>query len=55
QPGPQPPQPPQPQPEAPAPQPPAGRELSAAANAAVNTGGVGLASTLWYAESNALS
>nr|AAB26346.1 pertactin=69 kda outer membrane protein {C-terminal} [Bordetella pertussis, Lederle 130, Peptide Partial, 27 aa] [Bordetella pertussis] len=26
-----------------------------AANAAVNTGGVGLASTLWYAESNALS
>ncbi|WP_329305199.1 pertactin autotransporter [Bordetella pertussis] len=49
------PQPPQPQPEAPAPQPPAGRELSAAANAAVNTGGVGLASTLWYAESNALS
>ncbi|WP_439811231.1 autotransporter outer membrane beta-barrel domain-containing protein [Bordetella bronchiseptica] len=46
---------PQPEPPVPAPRPPADRELSAAANAAVNTGGVGAASTLWYAENNALS
>src|SRR5690606_32189747 len=35
---------PQPEPPVPAPRPPADRELSAAANAAVNTGGVGAAS-----------